>query len=191
MIDDMNAPHRTDIAQFLAKAWSALTPQIVADKRKAQIATLSTVGHDGAPAARSVVVRAIDTSRATIDIFTDAATSKCAEIINDPRAALTIWREDQVLQLRMSGAIQIIEGPEAQTAWAALPDHALPNYGVTPSPGSDIATAQSYERNPSAARFAILRFTVLDMDVVSLADPAHSRAFFERRDGWRGVWRAP
>ncbi|MBU2866889.1 pyridoxamine 5'-phosphate oxidase family protein [Pacificibacter marinus] len=187
----MNAPHPADLAQFSTIAWSALVPQIVADKRKAQVATLSTVGQGGAPAARSVVLRASDRSRASVDIFTDAATPKCAEITNDPRAALTLWREDLQLQLRLSGTIEIVEGLEAQAAWSALPDLALPNYGVTPPPGSDIPTATSYARQPDQARFAILRMTLFDMDVVSLAAPVHTRAYYERRDGWRGVWRAP
>ena len=191
MIDDMNAPHPPDLAHFLTLAWSALAPQVVADKRKPQVATLSTLGHDGAPAARSVVVRTTDTARATVDIFTDAATPKCAELTNDPRCALTIWRVDLSLQLRISGTIAIITGPEAQHDWAALPDHALPNYGVTPHPGSRIASAHDYARSPNAARFAILRLTAFDMDVVSLADPIHIRAFYERRDGWHGTWRDP
>lgn len=191
MTHDMNSPHHRHLAQFLNAAWSALAPQVVFDKRKAQVATLSTVGQGGAPAARSVVLRASDKSRASVDIFTDAATPKCAETANDPRAALTLWREDMQLQLRLSGTIEIIEGSEAQAAWSNLPDQALPNYGVTPPPGSDIPTAVSYTRNPTEARFAILRLTCFDMDVVSLADPIHTRAFYERRDGWRGVWRAP
>lgn len=191
MTHDMNTPHPVDLAQFLNTAWSALAPQIVADKRKAQVATLSTVGQDCAPAARSVVLRASDRSRASVDIFTDAATPKCAEIANDPRAALTLWREDLHLQLRLSGTIEIIEGTEAHVAWSNLPDLALPNYGVTPPPGSNIPTATSYTRQPNQARFAILRVTVFDMDVVSLSDPVHTRAFYERRDDWRGLWRAP
>lgn len=191
MTDCMNAPHPYELAQFLTNAWSALAPQIVGDKRKAQVATLSTVGQGGAPAARSVILRAADRSRACVDIFTDAATPKCAEIANDPRAALTLWRADLQLQLRLSGTIEIDEGAEAKAAWSALPDHALPNYGVTPPPGSNIATAASYTRTPVEARFAILRLTLFDMDVVSLSDPIHTRAFYERRDAWRGVWRAP
>lgn len=191
MMDDMNTAHTPTLAQFLSSAWTALAPQVIEDRRKAQVATLSTIGQGGAPAARSVIVRASDKARATVDIFTDAATPKCAEIANDPRAALTIWREDLQRQLRLSGTIEQIEGPQAQAAWSRLPERALPNYGVTPSPGSDIPSALSYTRDPVAARFAILRLTVFDLDVVSLADPVHIRAFYERRDGWHGVWRAP
>lgn len=191
MIDRMNATHTTDLAQFLTYSWAALAPQIVADKRKAQVATLSTVGQGGAPAARSVILRGSDRAQASVDIFTDAATQKCVEIAHDPRVALTIWREDLQLQLRLSGAVEIIEGPLARKAWDALPARALPNYGVTPAPGSQIQTATAYTRSADAARFAILRLTVSDMDVVSLQEPYHTRALFERRDGWRGTWRAP
>jgi len=187
----MNTSHPVDLAQFLNTAWSALAPQVVANKRKAQVVTLSTVGQGGAPAARSVVLRANDRSRASVDIFTDAATPKCAEITNDPRAALTLWHADLQLQLRLSGTIEIIEGTQTHAAWSSLPDLALPNYGVSPPPGSNIPTPTSYTRQPDQARFAILRMTLLDMDVVSLAAPIHIRAFYERRDGWRGLWLAP
>ena len=105
----MNAQVHGNLAQFLTTAWSA---------------TLSTVGQGGAPAARSIVLRNSERSRASVDIFTDAATPKCAEIANDPRAALTLWREDLHLQLRLSGTIEIIEGAQAHAAGSKLPDQA-------------------------------------------------------------------
>lgn len=191
MTDDMNAPHTAVLAQTLNFAWAALAPQIVQNKRKAQVATLSTLDAHGAPTARSVILRTSDRDRGSIDIFTDAATPKCAEISNDPRAALTLWRADLDLQLRASGLVEIIEGEIARAAWSHLPEHALPNYGVVPAPGTQIASATSYQRPPNAARFAILRFTISDLDVVSLKAPTHTRAYFERRDTWQGVWRAP
>jgi len=191
MTDDINAPHPTDLAQVLNFAWAALAPQIVQDRRKSQVVTLSTIDASGAPAARSVILRDSDRSLGTVDIFTDAATPKCTEIANDPRVALTLWRADMELQLRITGLMDVIEGAAAHVAWSKLPEQALPNYGVTPAPGAQIASATSYQRSPDAARFAILRLTISDLDVVSLKPPTHTRARFERRDGWRGVWRAP
>lgn len=191
-MNDADLPTWTlDLAQLFNASWAVLLPQSVSNRVDARLATLATLGADGAPEARGVVLRAADPARCTIDIFTDASTRKCAEIAADPRAALTLWREDVLLQLRLRGTIAVIEGPQAQAAWAGLSDRALPDYGVTPVPGTPITAPDAYTRTPDAARFAILRLTVDTMDVVSLNRPTHSRAVYERRDGWRGQWCAP
>lgn len=186
-----NPSWSTDLAQLFNTAWAVLLPQKIDRRVDARLAMLATIGADGAPEARGVVLRAADPARGTVDIFTDAATPKCAEIDADPRVALTLWREDVLVQIRMRGTMAVIEGDLALEAWAGLPDRALPDYGVTPAPATPIPEAGSYLRDPNAARLAILRLTVETMDVVSLQRPIHTRALFERRDGWRGQWRAP
>lgn len=186
-----NPPWSTHLAQLFDVAWAVLLPQTIERRVDARLAMLATLGADGAPEVRGVVLRAADPARGTVDIFTDATTTKCAEITADPRVALTLWREDMLLQIRMRGTMAIIEGDTARAAWNDLPDSALPDYGVTPAPATPIPQADGYLRDPDAARFAILRLSVETMDVVSLQAPIHTRAFFERRDGWRGQWRAP
>ncbi|WP_417247820.1 pyridoxamine 5'-phosphate oxidase family protein [Celeribacter sp.] len=186
-----NPPWSTDLAQLFNVAWAVLLPQEINRRIDARLATLATIGADGAPEARGVVLRAADPARGTVDIFTDAATPKCAEIEADPRVALTLWREDMLVQIRLRGTMEVIEGAPAQEAWRGLPDRALPDYGVTPAPATPIPEALSYLRDPKAARLAILRLTAETLDVVSLQPPVHTRALFERRDGWRGQWRAP
>ncbi|WP_417257649.1 pyridoxamine 5'-phosphate oxidase family protein [Celeribacter sp.] len=191
-MNDADLPTWThDLAQLFNASWGVLLPQTVSARVDARLANLATIGADGAPEARGVVLRAADPARCTLDIVTDAATRKCDEIAADPRAALTLWREDVLLQLRLRGTVAVIEGPMAQDAWAGLSDSALPDYGVTPKPGTPINAPDAYTRSPDAARFAILRMTVDTMDVVSLNRPTHTRAFYERRDGWRGQWQAP
>lgn len=180
-----------DLAQLFNASWAVLLPQSVSARVDARLATLATLGDDGAPQARGVVLRAADPARCTVDVFTDAATQKCGEIAADPRAALTLWREDVLLQIRLRGNIDIIEGALAQEAWDGLSDRALPDYGVSPKPGTPITHADAYTRSADAARFAILRLTVETMDVVSLNRPIHTRAFYTRHDDWRGAWRAP
>lgn len=185
-------PHWSrDLAQLYNAGWASLMPQSVTQRVDARLAMLATIGADGAPEARGVVLRAADPARATVDVFTDAGTPKCAEIIAHPQVALTLWREDVLLQLRLRGAMQCIEGKLANEAWAGLPDTALPDYGVEPTPASPIAAHDAYRRTADAARFAILRLTVETIDMVSLNAPTHTRAFYERRDGFRGQWRAP
>lgn len=180
-----------NLAQFFNAGWAALLPQAISDRRDARLAMLATIGADGAPEARGVVLRAADPARATVDVFADASTPKCRELAADPRVALTIWREDVLIQLRLRGTMKIVEGALAAQAWEGLPDSALPNYGVTPPPATPIQEPDAYLSAPDAARFAILRLTVETLDLVSLNGPISVRAFYERRDGFRGAWRAP
>ncbi|GAA3871817.1 pyridoxamine 5'-phosphate oxidase family protein [Celeribacter arenosi] len=180
-----------DLDQFRAAAWSALLPQAISDRIDARLAMLATVDGTGAPQARGVVIRSVDPARATVDVFTDAATQKCTEIIANPHVAMTLWREDVLLQIRLSGTMEMIEGKQARAAWDGLPDRALPDYGVTPPPATTIPAPDAYRRSPNAARFAILRLTVASMDVVSLHRPCHTRAHYWRANDFAGEWRAP
>ena len=184
-------PWTTDLDALRAAAWETLLPQAISDRVDARLAILATIGAEGGPEARGVVIRAADPSRGTVDFFTDAATQKCDEIAHDPRVALTFWREDVLLQTRLTGAMSVVEGPLARAAWEGLPARALPDYGMTPAPGTPIDGPMAYDRRPDHARFAILRMSVARMDIVSLNRPSHTRALYDRRDGFRGHWVAP
>ncbi|SLN66264.1 pyridoxamine 5'-phosphate oxidase [Aquimixticola soesokkakensis] len=188
-----NAPElwHDDLALLWQEAWHALSPSAPQTPPQARRVVLSTLDAEGAPQARILVLRHARADTAIVEMHTDAATPKVAQIARDPRASLTFWDESRSLQLRLTGRVSVITGAQAQTAWDAVPAFARANYGVEPIPGQTIATPAAFARTPDPARFAVLRFGVDTLDAVVLCDPQHRRAFFERSRQFSGVWCAP
>lgn len=173
-------------------AWECLAPGRPRNRLEAHLATLATVGLPPRGAeARLIVIRAADPVHGTVDLHTDSETEKLREIDADPRVTLMYWHPAELTQIRLRAEAQVITGPAAAEAWARVPIAAQPNYGVTPAPGAPIDGPGDYHRLPHPARFAILRLTVTEMDVVVLTEPVHRRALFSRADDWAGQWLAP
>lgn len=195
--DQVNGAVWSDnLDQILHRVWGCLCANLapetlangIAEKR---LVTLATIGADGGPEQRNVMLRDVDSARGLIDIHTDSATVKIAEIRAVPKVSLLLWRADMKMQMRLKGRAEIVLGDDAAHLWSCVPEAARPNYGILPAPGSKISAPGNFSRQTSSARFAVLRICVEALDVVILAEPQHRRAVFERRDGWRGAWLAP
>ena len=174
----------TDLPNFLATCWAQLA--------RRPIGTLATIGAEGAPQQRSLMLRAADEAAGTIAMFTDLRTPKMAELRADPRASLLVYLADRQLQLRLSGHITPTQGDALASIWAKLPPEARGNYGVTPAPGTPIEQAHAYARDTDQPQnFAQLTFTAATLEATALATSPHARALFKRADDWRGEWIAP
>ena len=152
---------------------------------------LATAGLDGGAEARTVVLRGADRDAGTVEIHTDAETSKVAELRRDPCATLHVWEERPRLQLRLRLTVEILTGSAVQARWEALPEAARTNYGMTPAPGAAIPDSDAYARPSDPARFAVLRGRAEEIEVLLLGSGHDRRALFRRADGWQGSWRVP
>lgn len=141
--------------------------------------------------ARLVVLRGADRGAATVDLFTDSATAKVAELAATPTASLLAWIPGDALQIRLRLAVQVITGPALDAQWAALPHAARTNYGGAPLPGTPMARPEDYRETTDRARFTQLRGTVQRADLVHLGEALHRRAIFEAADGFAGQWVGP
>ncbi len=180
----------TTLPGLHAKMWDCLSEGIAARNAPARQVTLSTVGPDGWPESRMVVLRAADPVAAALDIHTDLHSAKITSLRHSPRAAVHIWDEARKLQLRLTCTVTILSGPQVDSIWASVPDPSRQSYGITPAPGTPIATALGYTKHPDPATFAVLRCRIETADLVHLGDD-HRRALFRRDDGWQGQWVAP
>ena len=199
-----------DLATLLDAVWTLLEDGVARRSRAANRPTLATVDAGGAPQVRALVLRGADRGAGDLVFFTDAASAKIADLTRHPRAAVHLWDEDRALQVRLTGAVRIVTGAEADGWWESVPPARRDGYGIAPLPGTPIAAPFAYDRVPTRARFAVLVLTVGRLDVLHLGE-RHRRAVFERadvarhgssdgretvgrdgwRDGWRGGWRAP
>lgn len=172
------------------KIWEHIVQGIANPKHPARTPTFATTSPEGWPEARSVVLRAVDTEKATLAFYTDLNSDKVASLQKDPRAAMHIWITEEALQIRMSLQVDVQTGAEVQHIWHRLPDRSKFNYGVVPAPGRPLKSSQGYKKTPDQASFAVLNCAVLTIDALHLG-AGHTRAIYSRSNKWRGQWVSP
>jgi len=162
---------------------------------------LATVGADGRPNARTVVLRKVSAADGgSIQIYTDRRSPKVAELTAQPSACLVFWSARLSWQLRVAVDVSIqTEGPSVDALWQTVkqtraagdylgllaPGHSLTDEsGVTDDPTDDptvIAAEQT-------VHFAVLIARVSEMDWLELGRGQHRRARIVD-DQWQ--WLAP
>lgn len=178
------------LSAFHALAWTRLARGVADRHAAARHPTLATVRPDGAPDLRTAVLRAADPQAATLDIHTDLRSPKAAQIAADPRVALHVWDERARLQVRIAASAAILTGDDVAEQWSRVPAASRMSYGSDPAPGMPIPAALDYRPGGDPAAFAVMRLSVVRMDLLHLG-PQHRRAAFSRSDGWAGCWLAP
>jgi general stress protein 26 len=152
---------------------------------------LATVGCDGSPNARTVVLRKVDANQQTLSFYTDARSAKVSELTKEPKAVLAFWSGRLNWQLRVKVEISVAtDGPELQALWQRVQQSAsAADYLATEAPGSERTTGFSTAQNLSGDHhFALLNAQVLQMDWLELGHGAHRRARLSA-DTWQ--WLVP
>jgi hypothetical protein len=181
---------QTDPDQTLHRLFETVWAQIargVADRRHpCRHPTLATIGPHG-PEARTLVLRAATRATATLELHTDAASPKAAQIAADPRVALHVWLPKPRLQIRARARATLAPGDAS--LFATLPPAAQANYGgAVPGTPLDIASGPDTAGDP--ARFTRILCALHEIDVLHLSDP-HRRARFRADAAWHGAWIEP
>ncbi|HSA79310.1 MAG TPA: pyridoxamine 5'-phosphate oxidase [Geminicoccaceae bacterium] len=81
--------------------------------------TLATVGADGQPSARVVLLKAID--QRGLAFFTNLASRKSRELDANARAALVFWWGPLARQVRFEGVVERVADAEADAYFASRP----------------------------------------------------------------------
>jgi hypothetical protein len=170
------------VSDLFDRVWRHLTRGVSDRRHPARHPTLATIGPEG-PEARTLVLRGADRAAARLELHTDMASPKVAQITGDPRVALHVWVPRDRLQIRIRA--RAAAGPGDPALFARLPEEARRNYGG-PAPGG-APDDRVYDGDP--ARFAAITLEVRQIDALVLDDP-HLRAVFAAPD-WAGHWVAP
>lgn len=195
------------LAQTYSYLWNELGRGVVDRRHGFHVPTLSTIGLDGAPCARAVVLRRIDAERGEIQCHTDVRSGKAAEIARDARVAWHFYDESRKLQLRVSATAEVlVHGAVADDAWARSAVTSRRCYLAPRAPGA-VCDAPSpnlpegvrdrrptdEETLPGRANFAVVLTRATAIDWLYLASEGHQRARFTRgADGaWQGCWVEP
>jgi len=116
-------PHRTalDPAAFPPEPWTQFDAWL-ADARacgqeEPEACALATVGADGAPSLRMVLLRGHD-ARGFV-FYTNYESRKGRELAADPRAALTFYWRDVDRQVRIEGRVERVSAAESDAYFAS------------------------------------------------------------------------
>jgi pyridoxamine 5'-phosphate oxidase len=185
----------------------ALLARGVRDRRSAfHLATLASLGRDGFPAARTVVLRAADPVARTLRFNTDRRSRKFAELEAEARVAILFYDPRARLQFRFRAVATLHAGDEtAHAIWRDVSASSRRCYlGQPPGAASDAPTSglppelegrapSAEESVPGLANFAAIRVRLLDLDWLHLAAGGHRRARIDWRDpaAPAATWLAP
>lgn len=89
-----------------------------AGTREPNAMTLATVGTDGAPSARIVLLKGVDHG---FCFYTNLESRKGRELDENPRAALTFWWPELERQVRVEGRAERVEAATADAYYASRP----------------------------------------------------------------------
>ena len=172
--------HGLDTSQEIRQQiWKELGRASVDRHHACRTPVLATLGCDGSPNARTVVLRKVDTNQQTLCFYTDARSTKVSELTKEPKAALTFWSGRLNWQLRVKVEISVAtDGPELQALWQRVQQSASAgDYMATEAPGTERPTGFGTAQNLSGDHhFALLNAQVLQMDWLELGHGAHRRA---------------
>lgn len=172
------------------------------------VPAIATIGRDGAPRARCVVLRRVLRDACELHFHTDLRSPKVAEMAVNPRVAWLLYDAARRLQLRIEADAEVLRGgPRADEAWARsalssrrcyLAPHApgeVAEEWLANIPGALVARVPTEEESRAGrVHFGLVVTRVLSIEWLFLASEGHRRARFVAdgdRTSWLTHWLAP
>jgi len=195
------------LAALEERLWQELSLAAATKGHGWRIAALATVGPDGLPDARNVVLREVDPAMRRLCFFTDARAPKVTHLRHQPQAVLLMWCPRLAWQLRLTLNCEVQEeGLAASSRWAQLKlTPAALDYLSQRAPGTTLApqdlptamdpaalAASAALQAPALSNreyFAMVMGEVRKLDWLGLAPGGHRRAQFSA--GAEPCWLQP
>lgn len=178
-----------DLDAALAEAWRLLEDGVANARASFHLPALATVGRDGDPRVRTVVLRRADRDARLLQIHTDCRAPKVAEIAAEPRVGLHFYDRAAKVQLRVRGRAAVHGGdPVARAAWDRTRPFSRVCYRIDPAPGTPLDAPDGYaEPEPEDPEvgfetFRVVRVAVREIEWLYLAGQGHRRALFRWDD---------
>ncbi|MGP9821767.1 pyridoxamine 5'-phosphate oxidase family protein [Salinarimonas sp. NSM] len=191
----------TDLDEMRAHAWRQLARGVKDRRSPFHTPTVATIGLDGRPRLRTVVLRAADASAGRLRFHTDTRAEKVAELRRDARIALHAYDPAGKLQVRVEGtAVPHTDDGFAEEAWRASRPASRACYATEPAPGSALAAPDGFRLPESEeailagrGRFCAVEIVAEAMETLWLAHAGHRRALFSPGPGGsvEGTWLVP
>ncbi|MCJ2071225.1 pyridoxamine 5'-phosphate oxidase family protein [Methylobacterium sp. J-030] len=189
-----------DLDASFAELWRLLAEGAALGRSGFHLPALATLGADGAPRLRTVVVRAADPEAGSLRFHCDRRSDKAAEIAANPACALMAYDAAAKIQIRVEGRAALhADDAVAEAAWAGSRAMSRVCYGAEPAPGTALPAGDAYTLPDEAAagtagrpHFAAVLVRAERLDFLYLDRRGHRRAAWHRNgSGWQGTWLAP
>ena len=152
--------------------------------------TLATLGGDGLPQARTVVLREIhkcfDTRKITFTFHTDTRSKKWAELQQNPRSSLHFYCPKRRWQMRIGGSVNLIQDEEKrQEIWVKTSPSSKEIYRLASAPGTpqeSTKQAMSFVNSSKDGftNFGVIEFKCDHFDSLKLLSRASDSLYHER-----------
>ncbi|WP_322032726.1 pyridoxamine 5'-phosphate oxidase family protein [Paraburkholderia sp. J76] len=190
------------LEQIYARIWDCLAAAVREDDQPFKVMQAATIGLDGSPNVRTVLLRGASETENRLTFHTDLRSPKIAELSREPRIALVGVDPARNLQLRVFGETRILRHGQARLdAWRSSPDHDLIAYRTHLPPGTPMAhagdaldeTRDAPNPDEGLKHFCVVevRPARLDWLDLSAADGPQRALYVRRNDDWAPAWIAP
>jgi len=197
-------PFYNNLDASLSMAWSLLQ-RGTTDRRSAFHApAVASIGVDGSPQQRTMVLRKVDPVKRTLRFNTDARSQKWQELAQMPHVSVLAYSAWDKIQVRLSGFATLDRySALAESVWISMRDQSRVAYAQPDAPGATITEPDSYvpplelRVDDAAAKvarehFCLLTVEVETLDWVYLNLCGNRRAQFRWPDGvLESHWLAP
>ena len=185
-------PHAADpgtLEEVLRQIWALLGHGAGDPSCAAHLPALATIGSDGTPAVRTVVLRAFDAKKRALTMCTDRRSRKSTEIERAGVGAMHIYDPASLVQIRLRCRLALHTDDElAMNQWDKTDADGRPLYQIAQMPGSPIDHPDQVTLAPESTRqgrahFAVISAQIEAIDWLLLREQGHRRAQFAWRDG--------
>ncbi|KAA2244013.1 pyridoxamine 5'-phosphate oxidase family protein [Salinarimonas soli] len=187
---EADAAFADNLPATLARAFDCLALGCTDRRSAAHAPALATIGLDGRPRLRTVVLRAFDPGVRRLRFHTDRRSEKTAELARDARVALHVYDAAAKFQVRLEGVATVHhDDAVADAAWASSRPFSRVCYATSPAPGASIPEGGAYTQpTPEGAdggrgNFAAVLVRIERLETLYLAFSGHRRALFAWRTG--------
>ncbi|WP_241290363.1 pyridoxamine 5'-phosphate oxidase family protein [Burkholderia stabilis] len=187
------------LARTYDRVWSCLEAGVSVQRSPFTMLQAATLGIDGAPKVRTIVLRQVSRVDHVLSFHTDARSEKVAELRRDPRMSIVANDLDSLVQIRAEGVAAICDDEAQRRAiWQSSRPHTLLLYRAPLPPGTPVESPEDANVDGTAPtgdgyeNFCLIHMTIQRFDWLELARAGHRRAVFDLHEGgYEGRWIAP
>ncbi|MEI6161053.1 MAG: pyridoxamine 5'-phosphate oxidase family protein [Roseococcus sp.] len=187
--------HADDLAAVRSAAFALLARGVTDRRSPVHTPTLASIGLDGTPRARTLVLRGFDATARSLRLHSDRRSEKFAELTQDPRCALHAYDAAAQVQIRLEGIASLhTDDAVAEAAWQASQPFSRMCYAIEPGPGVAIAAPQPAPQDAVAGRahFGVILLHMHSLEWLWLSAEGHRRARLDWLPGEeRATWLVP